>query len=114
MSRPRLDSAPVVAAVIALVMVFVYAGIMGQQGDRPVEWFVAALLLGAAAAGYGAIRASPHRGAALLLATLVLVAVGVLAILSIGFPILVAGALCLFAAVRSARLGSTAPPSGVP
>jgi len=109
MSRSRLDLVAVVAAVLALVIIVVYLWIMRQESDRPVLWFLAALILGAAAAGYGAITASPHRGAALLLAGVVLAVMGVLAILSIGFPILVAGALCLFSAARSAR-----PRSGEP
>ena len=109
MGRPRLDPATTVATVIALGMVVVYVWIMRQQSDRPAAWFLTALLLGVAAAGYGTNRAAPRRGAALLLAALVLGCVGVLAILSIGFPILVAGSLCLFAAVRSARRSSATP-----
>ena len=43
------------------------------------------------------------------MAGVVLLGSGLLAILSIGFPILVAGALCLLAAARSDQLGSTSP-----
>ncbi|MBY9076900.1 hypothetical protein K1X13_18885 [Nocardioides sp. WL0053] len=39
----------------------------------------------------------------LLLAGVVLVAVGALAILSVGFPVLVAGALCLGSALRTKK-----------
>jgi len=109
MSRVRLDLVALVGAVLALVMVVGYLAIMRQESDRPVAWFLAALILGAAAAGYGTITAAPYRGAALLLAGVVLAAVGVLAILSIGFPILLAGALCLVSAARSARPRSAEP-----
>lgn len=108
-SHPRWDPLAVVAVAIVLVVVVVYLGIMREQGDTPVPWFLAALLLGAGAAGYGADRARPHRGAALVLAAGVLAAVGVLAILSIGFPVLAAGAVCLLAAVKSVRSRSAAP-----
>lgn len=109
MSRPRLDTDAAVAAALVLVMMVVYLWRMRQESDEPVAWFLAALVLGAAAAGYGAYTDSPRRGAALLLAGFVLAAVGMLAILSIGLPILVAGALCLRAAARSTRLGSATP-----
>ena len=82
MSRPRLDPFAVVAVVIVLVVVVVYLAIMREEGDTPVAWFLAALLLGAIASGYGANLARPHRGAALVLAAVVLGAVGVLAQLS--------------------------------
>ena len=109
MSRPRVDLVAVVAAVVVLVMVVVYLWIMRQEPDRPAAWFLAALIVGAAAASYGANPTSPLRGAALVLAGLVLAAVGVFAIVSIGFPILVAGAMCLFAGAGSARHSSAAP-----
>lgn len=109
MRGPRLDHVAVMATALALVMAIAYLWIMSQETDQPVAWFLVALILGAVAAGYGTNPGAPHRGAALLLAGLVLAATGVLAILSIGFPILVAGTLCLFAAARSARHGSAAP-----
>ena len=108
MGRHRLDFVAVAAAVLSLVMLVAYLWIMNQESDRAVAWFLAALILGAAAAAYGASTASPHRRSVLLVGGLVLAAVGVLAILSIGFPILVAGILCLLAAARPSGLGSAA------
>jgi len=105
--RSRLDPFAVTGSVLALGMAVVYLWLMQLESDRPVAWFLAALLLGAGAAGYGAVRASPHRDAALILAGVVLTTLGVLAIFSIGLPILAAGALCLSSAVlRMAPLGS--------
>jgi len=104
-----VSAAAMVAAAVALVMLLVYLGIMRQEADSPAPWFVAALVLGVVAAGYGAHPASPHRGSALILAGLVLAAIGVLAIFSIGLPILLAGALCLAAGARAARHCPGAP-----
>jgi hypothetical protein len=47
-----------------------------------------------------AVVPAPYRRAALVLAGLALLALGLLAILTIGLPILAAGALCLVAAAR--------------
>ena len=108
MSRGRVDLVALVAAVLALVMLFVYLWIIMRQGSNPVYWFVGALLVGAATAGYGVATVSSHRAAALFLAGFVLFVAGVLAIWSIGFPILLAGSLCFFAAARSRRTSSAA------
>lgn len=100
MSRGRLDPIAVTAAVLALGMLVVYLSIMWQQDGQPAVWVVAVFVVAAAAAGYGAVVTSRYRRASLLLAGLVLLVLGVLAILSIGLPILAAGALCLIAAAR--------------
>jgi hypothetical protein len=90
------------AALLALVMAGVYVAIMREQGDPPVVWFLGALLLGALGAGYGSVPAARHRTGALVLAGLVLALAGLLALLTIGFPVLVAAALCVAAAAASA------------
>ncbi len=82
-------------------MLVMYLSITRQQGSAPAVWVVAALVLGAAAAGYGATRAAPCRRTSLVLGGLVLMALGLLAILTIGLPILIAGGLCLIALVRT-------------
>lgn len=116
MGRVRLDAFAVVASVLATVMVIVYSTVTREQGGEPAAWAVAALVGGAAAAAYGAVRTVPYRRSALVLAGLVLFAMGVLAILSIGLPILLAGVLSLAAAVRRGGRGrpdgrhSTEPP----
>lgn len=100
MGRARQDLVAVAAAVLALVMLIVYLRVIREQDGQPATWAVAILVLGAAAAGYGAVVAAPYRRAALLLAGCALAALGLLAILTIGMPILVAGVLCLAAAAR--------------
>jgi hypothetical protein len=100
MERVRIDLVAATASLLALAMLAVYLVVIRQQDGEPALWAVAALVFGAAAAGYGAVPAFRHRRAALLLAGLVLVALGMLAILSIGLPILVAGALCFVGFAR--------------
>jgi hypothetical protein len=100
MGRARLDRVAVAASVLALAMLVVYLSVIRQQEGQPAAWAVAASIIGAGAAGYGAVVTAPYRRAALLLAGLVLVVLGGLAILTIGLPILVAGALCLVAVLR--------------
>ena len=86
--------------MLAVVMLLVYLVVIRQQDGQPAVWAVAILVLGAAAASYGGVKSAPYRRAALLSAACGLAALGLLAILSIGMPILLAGVLCLVAAVR--------------
>ena len=95
-----MDLVAASASLLAVVMLVVYLSILRQEDGEPALWAVAALVLGAAASGYGAVRRAPRRRPALVAAGLVLLVLGVLAILSIGLPIVVAGVLCLVAAVR--------------
>jgi len=97
-----VDVFAVTGTVLALAMVGVYITVMRQQDDQPAAWVVAVLVLGAAASAYGAATAMPYRRPSLLLAAFLLLALGTVAILSIGLPILLAGALCLGAALRKA------------
>ncbi len=105
----RLDPIAIGAAGATLVMLTIYLGLMRQEEDAPVAWFVGILLLSTAAALYGAVRDAPHRRAALLVAGLALLSAGTLAILSIGLPIIGAGVLCLAAAGRSGGSAATRP-----
>lgn len=100
MTRRNLDLSAVAAVTLSLAMLLVYLWIMSMESEPPAYWFVAALIVGTVGAGYGAPADSPNRLAALLAAGGVLMAAGLLAILSIGLPILVAGVLCLIAAAR--------------
>ena len=92
--RGRIDLFAAAGCSLAVAMVVVYVAVIRQQGNEPLAWVVAVLVVGAAAAGYGAVPASPHRREALLLAGILLAGLGGLAILTIGLPILVAGGLC--------------------
>jgi len=101
MNPRRIDLFAAVSAVLAVVMAGVYVGVMRDQGDDPLAWVVAVLVVGAVLAAYGAARWSPFRQVALAMAVLLLGALGLLAILSIGLPILAAAALALVALVRA-------------
>ena len=95
-----MDAIAVAASVLAGAMVIEYLAVIQGQGGEPAAWAVAALIGGALTAAYGAVMTFPYRRTALVLAGLTLVTLGVLAMLTIGLPILLAGALCLTAAVR--------------
>ena len=99
--RHRPDLFAIAAAGVAVVMAVIYIWLIRQQGDEPLAWVLGVLLLGAVLAGYGARNTSPHRRTALLSAGLVLTALGVLAMFSIGLPIIVAGILCFISAART-------------
>jgi hypothetical protein len=99
--RRVLDPFALAASVLGGVMLAVYVSVTRQQEGDPATWVVAALILGVTAAGYGSVAAVPYRRPSLVLGGLVLVALGLLAILTLGLPILAAGALCLVAAVRA-------------
>jgi hypothetical protein len=87
-----------IAAVSAVIMSIVYVLVMRQQGDTPLLWVLGLLGCGALLSAYGASRTLPHRRAALLVSGAMLSVLGLLAILSIGLPILIAGVLSVMAA----------------
>jgi hypothetical protein len=100
MERSPWSLAAGAASLLALVMLVAYLALIQQQDGEPAVWAVAALLVGAATAGYGALGSVPYRRASLLVGGVVLGALGMLAILSIGLPIVAAGVLCFVAAAR--------------
>jgi hypothetical protein len=102
-SRNGWDLLAAIAAVIALVMIGLYLGLIDQQGNQPVAWFLGGLAAAALLASYGAARAAPRRGLALAVSGAVMTVLGILSILSIGLPILGAGVLALVAAALSRR-----------
>jgi hypothetical protein len=84
-------------------MIIVYVLLMRQQGDTPRLWVLGLVGVGALLSAYGASRTRPHRRTALLVSGAILSVVGLLAILSIGLPIVLAGVLSVVAAARSSR-----------
>jgi hypothetical protein len=98
----RVDVLALAASAIALPMAGVYVAVVRAQGDgSPARWVVAVLVLAGLAAGYAAPRSSPGRLVVLSGAAVLLGGLGLLAVLSVGPPILVAGALCLVSVLRS-------------
>jgi hypothetical protein len=102
--RPRnWDVLAVIAAVIAATMAGLYVGIIKQQEGDVAAWFVAGLAVAVVLALYGAVRSAPRRTPALAVSGGLMAVLGLLGILTIGLPILAAGALALAAAGRAGR-----------
>ena len=100
MTGRRVDLPSAAACVLTLVMLVAYLLIVSAQGDSAAPWAVA--VLGAAVAGtaYAISPRARHRGPVLAACAVLLAGLGLLAILTIGLPILVAGVLCAAAALR--------------
>ncbi len=103
MSRPQVEPFAVAACVLSVGVLVLYLSIIREQGGEPAAWAVAALVVASAGSGYGSVGAAPYRGGALVAAGAVLVLLGLVAILTIGLPMLLAGALCVVALVRQRR-----------
>lgn len=98
--RNGWDLLAAIAAAIALIMIGLYIGLISQEGGDVAVWFLAGLAAAALLSIYGVARAAPLRKLALAVSGVVMVVLGLLGILSIGFPILGAGVLALVAAAR--------------
>lgn len=100
---PRVDLLAVSACLLAWAMAAVYLLLIRAQGNQPVAAVFVLLLVGGGLAAYGAWPRAAGRAPALVASAVVLALLGLLAILSIGPPILVAAGLALAAAVRQRR-----------
>jgi hypothetical protein len=97
-----IDLLAVGAAVVATAMAVVYRGVIESQqpGDDPAVWVQVVLFVGALLALAGAPTGLRLRVPVLLAAAGLLGALGLLAILTIGLPILAAALLVFVAALR--------------
>jgi drug/metabolite transporter (DMT)-like permease len=98
-----IDLLAVGAAVVATGMTLVYRGIIESQDssdDSVAVGVQVVLLVGALLALAGAPTGLRHRLPVLLVASVLLGAIGVLGILTIGLPILAAAGLAFWAAAR--------------
>jgi hypothetical protein len=107
--RNGWDVLAAIPAVIALIMIGLYIGLMSQQGGHMAAWFLAGMAAAAILSIYGVARAAPWRGLALAVSGVVMAVLGFLSILSIGLPILCAGVLALVAAARAASAVARSP-----
>ena len=99
-----VDPLAAFSALMALVAAVGYLLIVNAQGSgSPVLWFLVGLLVGGGLSAYAARRTTPRRPVLLLGAGVILGLLGLLTILTIGLPILVAGCLALVAGVRASR-----------
>ena len=96
----RLDLAAMLAAAISIVMAIVYLQLMQAEDDEPLAWVLIVLGTSAPLTTYGVRLNASHRQVGLIVAAVELLLLGLLAILTIGLPILVAGALALWASTR--------------
>jgi hypothetical protein len=99
----RFDLLALGGSVLALAMALMYLVLVFQEDGDPADWAVAILVGSGVGAGYSASRQASHRRFVLWLCAVGLIALGYLAILTIGLPILLAGALCLAAALRARK-----------
>ncbi len=112
--RTGWDPLAAMAAFTALAMVMVYLALLGgQQGHAPVGQraggteilVVGGLVVAALLSSYGMVRAAPLRVWALVVSALVMGVLGLLALLTIGIPVLIGAILAVIAAGRA--MGST-------
>lgn len=83
--RNGWDLLAAIAAVIALIMIGLYIGLISQQGGQVAAWFLAGLAAAALLSIYGVAHGAPRRGLALAVSGGVMAVLGLLSILSIGF-----------------------------
>jgi hypothetical protein len=107
--RDDWDLLALIAAVIGLIMIGLYIGLISQQGGQVAAWFLAGLAAAALLSIYGVARAAPRRGLALAVSGVGMAVLGLLSILSIGFPILGGGVLAMVAAARAASARPRSP-----
>jgi hypothetical protein len=96
----RVDPLPLAAAVLTLMVVFLYLVLVAQTGGEPTRWAVATLTVAASGALYAAWRTSRLRRTVLWPCAIVLFLMGWLTITSIGLPLMLAAGLCIAAALR--------------
>ena len=99
----RWDFLAIAGTAICVVMAITYLVVVDAQDSTPAYWFLV-LLVGTACAGlYAARKDSARRRVVLLTAAVVSFALGLLSLLSIGPPLVVAAVCLLVASVRADR-----------
>ena len=88
------------AACICFAVLLAYLAVTSSQGNASAAWVDTMLVGGGILAAYGSQPWAKGRVSALFVAAIFLGLLGVVSILSIGLPILVASALCGISAVR--------------
>jgi cytochrome bd-type quinol oxidase subunit 2 len=97
----RLDLLALSASVMAAAVTVLWLYLVATENDTPAWWALAVLLVGIAGAGYAVRPDVPYRRVALVASAVCLISLGYLALLSIGLPLLLAGAFCVAAALRA-------------
>jgi hypothetical protein len=99
LSRPW-DLRATIAGTVTAAVAVIYLLIMRADGDTPAWWFLSGLIIAVILLAYGARRDAVRRRQALTLAGANLLGLGILGLLSIGFPLVCAGVLALISAGR--------------
>lgn len=103
----RLDAYAAAAALLTVAGLAVYLVVAGGRRSGPAAWVVVLLLVLAAIAGYAATLRRGHR-ALLVLDGVLLGALGLLSMLSIGAPLIIAAALCFTSVLKARRADAAA------
>lgn len=91
---------PAGVAAAAFTIATGYVRLLHTQ-DSPRPWFLGGMMLAAALAAYAPVRSLPRRVEAIAVSGRVPFAFGLLALFSIGFPILVAGVVAIAFAAKT-------------
>jgi hypothetical protein len=89
------------ASALASAVTVLYLFLVLTEDGSPAWWALAVLVVGIAGSAYAVRKRVPYRRAALVVSAVGLLALGFLAIFSVGLPLLLAGALCVAAAFRA-------------
>jgi hypothetical protein len=92
-----------VASLITISVAIVYVWLIQQQGDQPALWLLGGMVLCVLFSAYGTVGTAPHRAWALAASATILIVFGVLAVASIGLPMLVAAIFAELAMVRARK-----------
>jgi hypothetical protein len=98
----RWDPLVLTAVAITVLMTGAALQISREQQDPVAWWLVAGLVIAALLGAYGVARPAPARQVAVIGAGVILLALGLLGILTIGLPLLGAGGLMVVSLARSA------------
>jgi hypothetical protein len=108
--KPRgIDLLAAASALVTLGVLVLYLAIIASQGGVVAGWVVVVLAVVGAATAYASRTSAPGRRAVLWPCGVVLLLLGLAALLSIGLLVMVAGGLCLAAAVRGRRPAPAGP-----
>jgi hypothetical protein len=99
--RYRLDFVALAASALSFAITVLYLYLVATEHGTPTWWALVLLVIGAAGSGYAVRMSAPYRRLALSVSGLCLLALGYVALFSIGMPLLLAGALCVSAALRA-------------
>jgi hypothetical protein len=97
----RYDLLALSACLLAVAETVLYLYLVVTEGGTPRWWAVCVLLVAICGTTYAVRLRVPYRRVALVVSAVGLLALGYLALLTIGLPLLLAGALCVAGALRA-------------